>query len=192
MLLKTVGNVTFHFEPLIIFGILIAIILLVQIIRSIILEVKFRKVCKNLMVGRYDATIELGTNLLYSYQKYNARLSTKQITARIEYLNFSLAVSHFAKSDDAKFLSYINALVTSSDTKEFWLTLYYLQNKDFENAQTHYDRIARDESTYVNRSFLDAFRAYSTQEIEIAKRKMAEVVDQLKHPILKQIADKML
>lgn len=192
MLSRTVGKITFHFEPLLVLGALVVIILLVQIIRSVFLEIRFRKVCNDLVAGQYDDVIKNGVNLLSLYEKYNARLSTKQISSRIEYVNFSLSVSYFAKSNYACFLLHINALATNADVKEFWLALYYLKEQDFESAQEHYDLITCDKSNYVNRTFLDAYQAYIKQEMECAQKAMTKVVDQLKHPVLKQLADNIL
>lgn len=192
MLSKTIGNVTIYFEPLIIYGGLIAIILLVQLVRSIIIVIRFRKVCKNVLDGKYDDVIKIGTKLLHTYKKYNRRLRTKQLADRIEKVNFYLSVSYFSTSDDVQFLSHINELITYVNIKEFWLALFYLQKEDFETAQTHYDLIACDETTYVARTFLDALKSYKKQEVSIAKKKMAEVVNELNYPILKQIAHNIL
>lgn len=192
MLSKTIGNVIVHFEPLIIFGGLIAIILLVQMARSIIIEKRFTNVYKNLIAGKYDDVIEIGANLLYSYKKYNARLSTKPITNRIEYLNFALSVSYFAKFDDDQFLSHINALIVSLDVKEFWLSLYYLRRDDFDSFQSHYANIKVSDETLLNRTYLESIRLYMRNQYDLAKMKMMGIYTDLKHPVLKQIADEVL
>ena len=76
MFSKTVGTVTFHFEPLLIFGGLILLILFAHLIRSIVTELGFRDITKKLVTGDYDGIIKSGEKLLQMYQKYNARLST--------------------------------------------------------------------------------------------------------------------
>lgn len=48
MFSKTVGTVTFHFEPLLIFGGLILLILFAHLIRSIVTELGFRDITKKL------------------------------------------------------------------------------------------------------------------------------------------------
>ena len=188
MLSKTFGNVTVYFEPLIILG----IFLVFQIVRAIILELKFRAVVKNIYTEKYDEIIRNGEKLMLIYKKYNARLSTKPIISRIEYLNYTLAVSYFSLTDDTRFLKHINALTKSSDIKEFWLSLFYLQSNDFDTAQIHYDNIVCNEDTYVNRTFLNAFCAYKKQENEVAKNRMMEVINLLTLPVLKQLADEVL
>ena len=51
MFSKTVGTVTFHFEPLLIFGGLILLILFAHLIRSIVTELGFRDITKKLVTG---------------------------------------------------------------------------------------------------------------------------------------------
>lgn len=189
MLSKTIGTVTVHFEPLLIWFGLIMSILFTYLIHSIILELKFRGVTKKFVAGDYNNIIEKGEKLLHIYQKYNARLSTKQILSKIEYLNFSLAVSYFATSNDDQFLFHINEMKSSFDVKEFWLSLFYLNKNDFENASMHYAQIVSDDSTYIYKTFLTSFEAYKQGNKDIAKSKIIRVIDQLKHPILKQIAN---
>ena len=192
MFSKTVGTVTFHFEPLLIFGGLILLILFAHLIRSIVTELGFWDITKKLVTGDYDGIIKSGEKLLQMYQKYNARLSTRQIISKIEYLNFSLAISYFARSDDDQFLSHINEMNSSFDIKEFWLSLFYLRKNDFETASAHYVQIASDDSTQVYKTFLSSFEAYKQGDIDTAKSKIIGVIDQLKHPILKQIADSII
>ena len=192
MFTKQIGNVIVDFKPLIVFGVIIAIIMLVHLIRAIILEWKFRNAAKKLSLGDYDNIIEIGEKLLNSYQKYNSRLSTKSVLAKIEYLHFSLAVSYFAKSNDEQFLSHVNALNTYSDIKEFWLSLFYLNKNDLDTATTHYNRISCNDNTYAQRTFIESLQAYKNNKIETAQTKMSAIIEQLKHPILKQIADNIL
>ena len=189
MLSKTVGNVTFHFGPLLIVGGLILFILFVQLIRAIVMELKFRDITKKLVIGDYNTIITSGEKLLRIYQKYNARLSSNPIISRIEYLNFALAVSYFSTSNDDQFLLHINEMNSSVDIKEFWLSLFYLNRSAFENASVHYNQIATNDNTHIHKTFLTSFEAYKQGNNDIAKSKMLEVIDQLKHPILKQIAD---
>ena len=191
-LTKTFGKVTVHFEPLIACGVLFGAILAWKTIHSVILELKSRKLAKHLSDGNYSLVICNGEKLLRAYQKYNARLSFKTLVARIEYFNFALAVAYFAVSDDNQFLNHITAMIKYSDIKEFWLCLFYLQKNEFDIAKKHYDNMAYSTDTYVNRTFLDAYYAYKKQEGETAKEKMTEVMNQLKHPILKKIAEEIV
>ncbi len=194
MFTTQIGDVTVHFDPslLIITAIVCFLILFFQLIRSVVLELRFRDITKKLVIGDYNNIIENGEKLLHIYRKYNARLLTKQILSRVEYLHFSLAVSYFATSNDDQFLLHINELSLNIDIKEFWISLFYLNKNDFENASAHYARIASDDRTYVQRTFLTSFEAYKQGNEEIAKTKMLEIFDKLTIPVLKQIADSVI
>ena len=202
MFTTQIGEVTVHFDfrPLIIFLLITAIItaivcfliLFFHLIRTLVLEFKFRNITKKFLIGDYNHIIASGKKLLHIYQKYNARLSTKPLLSRVEYLNFSLAVSYFATSNDDQFLLHINELSLNLDIKEFWLSLFYLNKNDFENASAHYARIVSDDRTYVQRTFLTSFEAYKQGNEEIAKTKMLEILDKLTIPVLKKIADSVI
>ena len=192
MFTKEFEKVTVHFGPLIIWIGLILMIFLIQLVRSINLESKFKKVSNSLMDGKYNDIIEVGKRLLYSYQKYNKRLSTAAIISKIEYLNFALAISHFAMNNDEEFLKHINDLTQNHDIKEFWLALYYLQKEDFENAEEHYAKISITEEPSTNITYLDSIKLYKQGECDSAKAKVTEIYGNLKHVVLKQFADEVL
>lgn len=149
MFTKTIGNTTIHFGPLIIFGILLGTILLIQVIRSIVLEHKFKNIVKYLQNGDYNRIVQIGESLLNKYDTHAKKIKTKALLSRIEYLNFALAVSYFALSNDEGFLSKIYMLNQSHDIKEFWLSLYFLRKDDLEEFKTHFDQITCSEETYI-------------------------------------------
>jgi hypothetical protein len=192
MLSVTVGKVTFHFEPLIAYGIIVGVVLLLLIIRAVAWAFRFRKICEAVTGGRYDDIIRDGENLLYAYEKQNARMSNKRLVSQIEYLNFALAISYFACDNDELFLKHVNALTTSLDAKNSWLSLFYLKKNDFDTAATYCDELSCNENIFTMKTFLDGFRAYQDNDHDAAKKKMAEINDQLTHPVLKNMANEIL
>ena len=192
MFTKTIGNTTIHFGPLIIFGILLGTILLIQVIRSIVLEHKFKILVNYLQNGDYGRIVQLGESLLNEYGNHAKRIKTKALLSKIEYLNFALAVSYFALSNDEGFLSKIYTLDQSPDIKEFWLSLYFLQKNDFEEFKVHFEQITCSEETYNNRTYLNAYRFFKQNQNDLACESMSMVFDSLKHPILKDIAKSIL
>ena len=192
MLSIQVGNVNVHFEPLIAVAILIGIILIFQIMRSVILEIQSKQISKNILEGNYDDIIKNGERLLKIYKKNNSRLSTKVLVAKIEYLNFALAVSYFAKSNDEQFLEHINDLKQNNNIKVFWISLFHLQKEDFETAKVLYDEIESCDENHINITFLDSYLSYKQGNFTMAREKMTEIYDTLNHIVLKQIADEIL
>ena len=190
MLSKTVGNVEFHFEPLIVILIMIAVIMVFNTIRAILLRRKGKRIADNIAAGNYYEVIKDGEKLQKVYKKYNARRSTKATVQSIEYLNFALAIAYFSKSDHERFLEHINALLRN-DIKEFWLALFYLQQKDADAMKAHYDKINCSESTQVYRTFLDSVSMHRQGDFAAAQEKMKEIYPQLKIFVLKQIADEV-
>lgn len=191
MFTKQMGTVTVHFEPLIVVIAIIAIIFVWYIIQGVILNGKCKKIIRAVTLGEYDLIIEDGEKVLKIYTKYNKRRSTKNLLDWIEYLHFALAVSYFARSNTAQFLEHINCLNQNGNIKNFWLSLFYLQNGDFVNAQIHYEQIECCEETQTNLAFLDAVTLERQGKCEEAKEKIYGVYKKLNHPILKQIAEKI-
>ena len=103
-----------------------------------------------------------------------------------------MAVAHFSKKNYEQFLYHINDLKQHDDIKEFWVSLYYLRQDDFDNFQVHYANIKVSEETLINRTFLESVRLYTQGECDLAGTKMLELYKDLKQPILKQIADEVL
>lgn len=192
MFTKTIGNTTIHFGPLIIFGILLGTILLIQVVRSIVLEHKFKNIVNYLQNGDYNRIVQIGESLLNKYDTHAKKIKTKALLSRIEYLNFALAVSYFALSNDEGFLSKIYMLNQSHDIKEFWLSLYFLRKDDLEEFKTHFDQITCSEETYINRTYLNAYCFFKQNRNDLACESMSIVFDSLKHPILKDIAKSIL
>ncbi len=77
-------------------------------------------------------------------------------------------------------------------TKMFWLSLYYLQKSDFENAQMYYDKIENISEFHTYISFLDGIKFYKSGNVNAAKEKMNYVYTDLHQPVLKQIADEII
>ena len=192
MLSTQIGNVNVHFEPLIAVAILFGAILLFHIIRTIILEIKCNQISKDILAGNYDDIIKSGEKVLKIYKKNHSKLSTKVLAAKIESLNFALAVSYFAKSNDNLFLEHINDLKQNNSTKAFWLALFYLQKEDFETAKTLYDEIESCDKNHTIITFLDSYLSYKQGNLTMAREKMAEIHSTLNHVVLKQIADEIL
>lgn len=186
MLSKTVGNAEFHFEPLIVILIMIAVIMVFNTVRAILLRRKGKRIADNIAAGNCDEVIKDGEKLQKVYKKYNARRSTKATVQSIEYLNFALALAYFSKSDHERFLEHINALLRN-DIKEFWLALFYLQQKDADAMKA----INCSESTQVCRTFLDNVSMHRQGDSAAAQEKMKELYAQLKIFVLKQIADEV-
>ena len=192
MFTKTIGNTTIHFGPLIVFGVLIGTILLIQVIRSIVLEHKFKAIVNCLQNGNYSHIVQNGESLLNDYDNYTKRIKAKALLSKIEYLNFALAVSYFAFSNDDGFLSKIYKLDQSPDIKEFWLSLYFLRRDDFEEFKIHFNQITCSDETYINRTYLNAYCLFKQNQKDLACETMSEVFDSLKHPVLKDLAKSIL
>lgn len=192
MFTKTIGNTTIHFGPLIIFAMLLGTILLLQVIRSIVLEQKFKKIIKYMSSGNYSDIPQIGESLLSKYLNYTNRIKTRTLLSKIEYLNFALAVSYFALSNDERFLNKIHKLNQSPDVKEFWLSLYFLQKEDFEEFKAHSNQITCSDETYINRTYLNAYCSFKQHQKNLAYESMSLIFDSLKHPILKDLAKSVL
>lgn len=189
MLAKQIGNVTVHFEPLIVV-LITALVLYCGI--ALLLKYRGKKITKSFESGNYDSILIEGEKLLKIYQRYAKRYTHKNTLAWIEYLNFVMAVSHFSKKNYESFFNHINALTQNNNIKQFWLSLYYLQINDLDNANVHYAKIMEGDDTLSNRTYLESMILYVQGDYDLAKRKMLDIYDDLKHPILKQIADEVL
>ena len=76
MLSKTVGNAEFHFEPLIVILIMIAVIMVFNTVRAILLRRKGKRIADNIAAGNCDEVIKDGEKLQKVYKKYNCLLYT--------------------------------------------------------------------------------------------------------------------
>lgn len=190
MLAKQIGNVTIHWkEPLIIIVIAFAIECLILLI---LLTYRQKKVVKSFQNGCYGEVIVVGKKLLKLYQKSAKIHKHRNTEAGMEYLNFVMAVSYFSVKDYEQFLYHIHALTQKDDIKEFWLSLYYLRQNDFDSAQSHYANIEENDETQLNRTYLESMKHYAQGEYDLAKTKMMEIYTDLTFPVLKQIADEVL
>lgn len=151
-----------------------------------------KNISKAFNLGEYDKVIVDGKRMLSVYRRYAKIYAHRNTTSWIEYLNFALAVSYFSKSNNELFLEHINALSQYQDIKEFWLALFYLQQNDLDVARMHYNSIDCCEKTQVNRIFLESVLMHKQGECETAKEKLKGIYTELKHPVLKQIADEIL
>lgn len=188
MLTKQIGNVTVNFEPLIIF---LVIIMVIYSIIALYLNIQGRKIRKSFDAGEYNKVLKDGGKLLKIYQKFAKRYKHKNTVAWIEYLNFCLAVSNFSAMNWDCFLSHINSISQYSDIKNFWLSLYYIYHNNLDKAQMYYDSIARAEENTTNISYLDCLVYYKQGKTYLAQSKMKDIYMKLKHPVLKQIVEKM-
>lgn len=189
MFTKEFENVTVHFGPIIV---IIVATFIVYSIAALFLRYRGKKVIKAFVSGNYDVVLIDGKKLLKTYQGYAKRYKHRNTLSWIEYLNFALAVAHFSMKNDEQFLKHINDFTQNYDIKEFWLALYYLQKEDFENAEEHYAKISITEEPSTNITYLDSIKLYKQGEYDSAKAKMTEIYGNLKHVVLKQIADEVL
>ena len=189
MLAKQIGNVTIHFEPLI--TVLIVTVIVYGII-ALLLTYRGKKITKSFESGDYDNVLVDGDKLLKTYQRYAKRYKHKNTLAWIEYLNFAIAVSHFSQKNYELFFNYINALKKNDNVKEFWLSLYYLQQNDLENAKLCYSKIDDSDDTRFNRTYLEGMMLYIQSDYDSAKSKMSEIYTDIRYPILRQMADDIL
>lgn len=189
MFTKRIGNVVVHFEPLIV---VIITSLIAFLIISLLLHYREKKVTKSFESGNYSAVLVDGKKLLKTYQGYAKRYKHPNTLSWIEYLHFAMAVSYFSVENYEQFLYHINAFNQNRDIKEFWLSLYYLRQKDFNSFQEHYENIKVSDETLKNRTYLDSLKLYMDNEYDMAKWKMNEIYENLNHPVLKQIADEVL
>ena len=120
---------------------------------------------------------------------FNAIFFCKRMVRTL--LMISLAVSNFSIMNWDGFLSHINSMSQYDDTKNFWLSLYYIYQDNLNEAQTYYDNIARNEENTTGISYLECLICYKQGDIDLAKTKMKDIYPKLKYPVLKQIADQM-
>ncbi len=187
MFTKQIGNVTVHFEPLIIF---LAVVMAVAVFSALSLSVRGKKIKRAFELGEYDKVLKDGERLLKTYLNYAKRYKHRNTIAWIEYLHFSLAVSNLALMNWEPFLNHINALSQHNDVKSFWLSLYYILQNNLEEASSYHDMIAQTEENATNISFLDCLIWYNKGDVDLAKNKMKGIYPLLKYPVLKDIANK--
>lgn len=184
-----IGNVTIDFVP---FIVCVAIIIIVSLVFRLYLLFHMRKVRKSFEAGAYDKAITDGERFLKTYKNIDKsyKHKYKYMIDEIEYLDFALAVSNFALMNWDCFLSHINSMSQYSDIKNFWLSLYYICQDNLDEAQTYYDNIAQTEANATNLSYLDSMICYKHGDVDSAKAKMECIYSELKHPILRDLADK--
>lgn len=187
MFTKQIGNVTVHFEPLIIF---LVVVMIGYVLIALSLNIRGKKVKKAFESGEYNKVLEDGARLLKTYLSYAKRYKHRNTLAWIEYLHFSLSVSNFAIMNWDAFLNHINSLSQYDEVKNFWLSLYYIFQGDLNEARSYYDKISQAKENTTNISFLDCLIRFNQGEVDLAKNKMKDIYPNLKHPVLKNIADK--
>lgn len=189
MFTKQFGNVIVHFEPLII---VIVATLIACLIIALLVMYRGKKVNESFQSGNYDSVLINGEKLLKTYQGYAKRYKHKNTLSWIESLHFVLAVSYFSVKNYEQFLYHINSLNQNLDIKEFWLSLYYLRQNDLDSFQSHYANIKVSDETVINRTYLESIKLYMQDKYDLAKTQIIGIYADLKHPILKQIADEVL
>ncbi len=189
MFTKQFGNVIVHFEPLII---VIVATLIACLIIALLVMYRGKKVNESFQSGNYDSVLINGEKLLKTYQGYAKRYKHKNTLSWIESLHFMLAVSYFSVKNYEQFLYHINSLNQNLDIKEFWLSLYYLRQNDLDSFQSHYANIKVSDETVINRTYLESIKLYMQDKYDLAKTQIIGIYADLKHPILKQIADEVL
>lgn len=188
MFTKQIGNVTVHFEPLIIF---LVVVMVVFVFIALSLSVRGKKIKRAFEFGEYDKVLKDGERLLKTYLNYAKKYKHRNTLAWIEYLHFSLAVSNLALMNWESFLNHINALSQYDDVKNFWLSLYHILQDNLDEASSYYDKIAQTEENATNISFLDGLIWFNQGEVDLAENKMKDIYPSLKHPVLKNIANKL-
>ena len=189
MFTKQFGNVIVHFEPLII---VIVATLIACLIIALLVMYRGKKVNESFQSGNYDSVLINGEKLLKTYQGYAKRYKHKNTLSWIESLHFMLAVSYFSVKNYEQFLYHINSLNQNLDIKAFWLSLYYLRQNDLDSFQSHYANIKVSDETVINRTYLESIKLYMQDKYDLAKTQIIGIYADLKHPILKQIADEVL
>lgn len=189
MITKQLGNTTIHFEPLII---VIVVAMVVYLIIALSVIYRGKKVNNAFQSGDYDEVLINGEKLLKTYQGYAKRYKHRNTLSWIESLHFMLAVSYFSVENYEQFLYHINAMSQNCDIKEFWLSLYYLRQGDFDSFNSHYANIKVSGETLLNRTYLESIKLYMQGEYDLAKTNIIGVYKGLKHPILIQIADEVM
>ena len=188
MFTKQIGNVIVHFEPLVIF---LVVIMVVFVFIALSLSVRGKKIKRAFESGEYDKVLKDGERLLKTYLNYAKRYKHRNTLAWIEYLHFSLAVSNLALMNWESFLNHINALSQYDDVKNFWLSLYHILQNNLDEARSYYDKIAQTEENATNISYLDCLIWFNQGEVDLAENKMSDIQPSLKHPVLKNIANKL-
>ena len=188
MFTKQIGNVTVHFEPLIIF---LVVVMVVFVFVALSLSVRGKKIKRSFESGEYDKVLKGGERLLKTYLNYAKRYKHRNTLAWIEYLHFSLAVSNLALMNWESFLNHINSLSQYDDVKNFWLSLYHIYQDNLDEALSYYDKIAQTEENTTNISFLDCLICFNQGDVDLAENKMKDIYPSLKHPVLKNIATKL-
>lgn len=195
-----IGVTLIYLSPLIyiltLYAGMIMIVILLRMRRSVRVTKAFDK-------GDYKKAAAIGEKML-SYEEYTHSNSKRKRDGSIVLgLYLSLAVIYFAGNNDEKFLLRINNIDEEKykdakdfradvNKKMFWLSLYYLQKSDFENARIYYDRIEKIAEFHTQISFLEGFKAYKDGDIDAAKEKMNYVYTALASPVLRHKADEIL
>ena len=188
MFTKQIGNVTVHFEPLIAF---LVVVMVVFVFIALSLSIRGKKIRRAFECGEYDKVLKDGERLLRTYLNYAKRYKHRNTIAWIEYLHFSLAISNLALMNWEPFLNHINALSQHNDVTSFWLSLYYILQDNLDEARSYYNKIAQTEENATNISFLDCLIWFNKGDVDLAKNKMKDTYPLLKHPVLKDIANKL-
>ncbi len=185
----TIGNTTIHFAPLIVFMVVACVAFIFYIS---ILAIRNRQLNKAFMSGKYSEAVKIGTGLFKIYSIYSKRTAPKKAKLSLENLNYILAVSYYSTSEDELFLKHINSLLQYKNTKEFWLTLYYIQHNEVEIAKEHFEAITLNTETQTNITFLESAFLNLQGDVDNAKNKMSTIYDKLNLPVLKEFANGIL
>lgn len=183
-----IGTVTVHLLPLIIYaGILFALFLCL-----ILAKARAREIPKLFLAEKYSEVIKKAPALLKRYERFNKKFPSDKLTFSIESLHLLVAISCFAMAENKHFLEHIHCVAKNTDVKEMWLSLFYWQQDDLEQAKTHYDQISCNEVMQLSKRFLQAMFLYKQNEQKAAKEAMRDIYPQLKQPLLKKLAREIL
>ena len=189
MFVLQIGNVNFHYLPLLIILVFLAIL---AIVRILILRRSWKCIGAAHQAGEYDKVIITADKLLKRYRSGAKIISNYNVTKSIETLNLFLAISYFAKLDYDNFLQHIDQVQTLVNEKSFYLALYSLLHDRLEAAREYYDHIDDSEAMQGYKIFLEGICLQKQGETEKGKEKLESIRSKISHPFLREIADQFM
>lgn len=176
---------------------LVLIFLLIAIVTfavaNIIAKSSYLKLRQKCLFGDYDFVISKGPKLITWYSFVSKMLPLSNARKIIDALNIFLAISFLSKDNSEKFLYYINRVNKTVDHKEFWISIYYLLQKNVKLAEDHYKNLCESKTPQEDMiCFLDAMFLYETGNPEQAREKMNMVHSKLNYKFTQEIAHKII
>lgn len=162
-------------------------------IANIIAKSSYLKLRQKCLYGDYDFVISKGPKLVTWYSFVSKMLPLSNARKIIDALNIFLAISFLSKDNSEKFLYYINRVNKNVDHKEFWISIYYLLQKNVKLAEDHYKNLCESKTPQEDMiCFLDAMFLYETGNPEQAREKMNMVHSKLNYKFTQEIAHKII